>query len=76
MTALSDAPGTTPDGPWATYLDQIEGVRPYLGHLDRWIETLKRPKRCLVVDVPNQRAAGADRIADRRAQVGEPTAAR
>jgi glutamate dehydrogenase (NAD(P)+) len=52
MTALSYAPGTTPDGPWATYLDQIERVRPYLGHLERWVETLKRPKRCLVVDVP------------------------
>ncbi|MFM1990678.1 MAG: hypothetical protein RJA99_3635 [Pseudomonadota bacterium] len=52
MTALSYAPGTTPDGPWATYLDQVERVRPYLGPLEKWVETLKRPKRCLVVDVP------------------------
>jgi glutamate dehydrogenase (NAD(P)+) len=52
MTRLSYAPGLSPDGPWATYLDQVERVRPYLGHLERWIETLKRPKRCLVVDVP------------------------
>jgi glutamate dehydrogenase (NAD(P)+) len=52
MTPLSYAPGAAPDGPWATYLDQIERVRPYLGHLDRWIETLRRPKRCLVVDIP------------------------
>ena len=52
MTALSYAPGTVPGGPWATYLDQVERVRPYLGPLDRWIETLLRPKRCLVVDIP------------------------
>jgi glutamate dehydrogenase (NAD(P)+) len=52
MKVLSYAPGAEPDGPWATYLDQIERVRPYLGHLDRWIETLRRPKRCLIVDIP------------------------
>jgi glutamate dehydrogenase (NAD(P)+) len=52
MTPLSYAPGARPGGPWATYLDQVERVRPYLGRLERWIETLTRPKRCLVVDVP------------------------
>ena len=52
MSSLSYAPGTSPDGPWATYLDQVERVRPYLGHLEKWVETLKRPKRCLVVDIP------------------------
>ena len=52
MTPLSYAPGARPGGPWATYLEQIERVRPYLGPLERWIETLTRPKRCLVVDVP------------------------
>lgn len=44
--------GATGDGPWATYLAQIDRVAPYLGHLSRWIETLKRPKRCLIVDIP------------------------
>jgi len=29
-------------------------VTPYLGHLSRWVETLKRPKRIMVVDVPIQ----------------------
>jgi glutamate dehydrogenase (NAD(P)+) len=52
MTSLSYAPGTSPEGPWATYLDQVERVRPYLGHLEKWVETLRRPKRCLVVDIP------------------------
>ena len=52
MTALSYASGATPDSPWSTYLEQVERVRPYLGHLEKWVETLKRPKRCLVVDVP------------------------
>ncbi len=41
-------------GPWGTYLQQVDRVAPYLGHLTRWIETLKRPKRILIVDVPIQ----------------------
>ena len=39
-------------GPWGTYLQQVDRVTPYLGHLARWVETLKRPKRALIVDVP------------------------
>ncbi|WP_225721291.1 Glu/Leu/Phe/Val family dehydrogenase [Candidatus Vallotiella sp. (ex Adelges kitamiensis)] len=39
-------------GPWNSYLQQIDRVAPYLGSLSRWIETLKRPKRILIVDVP------------------------
>ena len=39
-------------GPWGDYLQQIDRVAPYLGSLGRWIETLKRPKRSLIVDVP------------------------
>jgi glutamate dehydrogenase (NAD(P)+) len=39
-------------GPWGIYLEQIDRVTPYLGALARWIETLKRPKRILIVDVP------------------------
>jgi glutamate dehydrogenase (NAD(P)+) len=39
-------------GPWGNYLRQVDRVAPYLGSLSRWIETLKRPKRILVVDVP------------------------
>ncbi|NYT65440.1 Glu/Leu/Phe/Val dehydrogenase [Alcaligenaceae bacterium] len=39
-------------GPWGDYLEQVERVTPYLGHLTRWVETLKRPKRTLIVDVP------------------------
>jgi glutamate dehydrogenase (NAD(P)+) len=38
--------------PWHTYLAQIDRVLPYLGRLAYWIETLKRPKRALIVDVP------------------------
>ena len=40
-------------GPWETYLVQIDRVEP---HLDRAlltrVETLTRPKRALIVDVP------------------------
>jgi len=38
--------------PWGTYLAQVERVTPYLGHLAKWVETLRRPKRALIVDVP------------------------
>ena len=45
-------------GPWGVYLEQIDRVTPYLGNLARWVETLKRPKRILVVDVPIERDNG------------------
>ena len=40
------------DSPWLTYLAQVDRVVPYLGPLARWAETLRRPKRALIVDVP------------------------
>ncbi|WP_326537344.1 Glu/Leu/Phe/Val family dehydrogenase [Pseudorhodoferax sp.] len=40
------------NSPWGTYLSQIDAVEPYLGSLSRWVETLRRPKRCLIVDIP------------------------
>ena len=39
-------------GPWGIFLQQVERVTPYLGELSRWVETLTRPKRILIVDVP------------------------
>ncbi|WP_244814444.1 Glu/Leu/Phe/Val dehydrogenase [Caballeronia sp. Lep1P3] len=39
-------------GPWGNYLRQVDRVAPYLGPLSRWLETLKRPKRILIVDCP------------------------
>lgn len=39
-------------GPWGTFLSQVDRVTPYLGELSRWVETLKRPKKALIVDVP------------------------
>jgi glutamate dehydrogenase (NAD(P)+) len=42
----------TRNSPWGTYLSQIDAVEPYLGHLRRWVETLRRPKRALIVDCP------------------------
>lgn len=44
--------------PWASFVEQVERVRPYLGPLEGWIETLKRPKRALIVDVPIVRDDG------------------
>jgi glutamate dehydrogenase (NAD(P)+) len=51
MSALSYVT-PTPSSPWGTFLSQIEAVEPYLGGLAQWLETLRRPKRCLIVDVP------------------------
>ncbi|MFN3417493.1 MAG: Glu/Leu/Phe/Val family dehydrogenase [Caldimonas sp.] len=42
----------TPTSPWGTYLAQVDRVIPYLGSLARWAETLKHPKRTLIVDIP------------------------
>ena len=40
------------NSPWGTYLQQVDRVIPYLGDLARWADTLRRPKRALIVDVP------------------------
>ena len=45
--------------PWASFIKQIDRVAPHLGPLSHWIETLKRPKRILVVDVPIIRDDGS-----------------
>ena len=42
----------TQNSPWGIYLSQIDRVMPYLGSLAKWAETLRRPKRTLIVDVP------------------------
>lgn len=46
-------------GPWGVYLEQIDRVTPYLGTLARWVESLKRPKLALIVDVPIERDDGS-----------------
>jgi glutamate dehydrogenase (NAD(P)+) len=50
---------TGTEGPWATYLAQNDRVMPYLGPLTRWVGTLTRPKRTLIVDVPIEMDDGA-----------------
>lgn len=49
------------DSPWLTYLSQVDRVLPHLGHLARWGETLKHPKRALIVDVPIEMDDGSVR---------------
>jgi len=40
-------------GPWHIYLHQVDQVAPLLDKsLWPWVETLRRPKRALIVDVP------------------------
>ena len=53
MTALSYL-NPTPGSPWDTYLAQVDQVTPHLGKLARWVETLKHPKRALIVDIPDR----------------------
>jgi glutamate dehydrogenase (NAD(P)+) len=50
-----------PHSPWGTYLAQVDRVVPYLGRLARWAETLKHPKRSLIVDVPIEMDDGSVR---------------
>ena len=45
--------------PWASFVEQIERVKPHLGPLSTWIETMKHPKRILIVDVPIIRDDGS-----------------
>ncbi|HEY0819409.1 MAG TPA: Glu/Leu/Phe/Val dehydrogenase [Rhizobacter sp.] len=47
--------------PWHTYLSQVDRVVPYLGRLAKWAETLKHPKRALIVDVPIEMDDGSVR---------------
>jgi glutamate dehydrogenase (NAD(P)+) len=49
------------DSAWGTYLLQVDRVAPYLGKLGRWTETLKRPKRTLIVDIPVEMDDGSVR---------------
>jgi glutamate dehydrogenase (NAD(P)+) len=48
----------TADSPWGTYLAQVDRVIPYLGPLSRWVGTLTRPKRTLIVDIPIELDSG------------------
>jgi glutamate dehydrogenase (NAD(P)+) len=49
---------TNGHSPWQMYLQQVDRVAPHLGHLERWVETLKRCKRVLAVDIPINRDDG------------------
>ncbi|AEV15550.1 MAG: Glu/Leu/Phe/Val dehydrogenase [Thermus sp.] len=39
-------------GPWEIFVEQVDRVIPYLGRYAPLAESLKRPKRVLIVDVP------------------------
>ena len=50
---MSEAANSTKYDPWQTYLTQIDRVAPYLdSSLGNYVNTLKRTKRSLIVDVP------------------------
>src|ERR1041384_705054 len=39
-------------GPWSMYLEQLDRVAPHLGALAQYLETLRRPQRIIIVNVP------------------------
>lgn len=45
--------------PWAMFLEQVSRAEPYLGELAQWTDTLRRPRRALIVDVPVQMDDGS-----------------
>jgi glutamate dehydrogenase (NAD(P)+) len=50
---MSNLSYVTSHGAWQTYLTQIDRVAPYLAEdLQAYVDTLKRPKRAVIVDVP------------------------
>jgi glutamate dehydrogenase (NAD(P)+) len=52
----------TAESPWGTYLMQVDRVVTNLRPLARWAETLRRPKRALIVDIPIELDDGASPI--------------
>ena len=61
MAAALSYVSAAPDSAWATYLTQVDRVIPYLGALSRFAETLKHPKRALIVDIPIEMDDGSIR---------------
>lgn len=51
MSSLSYV-STDNNSAWSTFLAQVERVLPYLGDLALWADTLRHPKRALIVDIP------------------------
>jgi glutamate dehydrogenase (NAD(P)+) len=45
--------------PWEMFLEQVTRAEPYLGEWSQWIDTLRRPRRALIVDVPVQMDDGS-----------------
>ncbi len=44
---------------WDMFLEQVSRAEPYLGKWSPWIDTLRRPRRALIVDVPVQMDDGS-----------------
>ncbi|MCU5772115.1 Glu/Leu/Phe/Val dehydrogenase [Erwiniaceae bacterium BAC15a-03b] len=60
MSALSYVSGDHHSA-WSTYLAQVERVVPFLGELEHWVDTLRHPKRALIVDIPLEMDDGSVR---------------
>jgi len=60
LSALSYVTGA-PHSAWQIYLTQVERVLPLLGDLSRWADTLRHPKRALIIDIPLEMDDGSVR---------------
>ena len=49
------------DSAWNIFITQVERVLPHLGELEYWANTLMRPKRALIVDIPLEMDDGSIR---------------
>jgi glutamate dehydrogenase (NAD(P)+) len=52
-----EAPQDT--APWDMFLEQVSRAEPYLSNWSSWLNTLRRPRRALIVDVPVQMDDGS-----------------
>lgn len=58
MKALSYVPHAG-NNAWGIYLEQINRVSNFLSGYEEWIDVLRSPKRCLIVDIPLQMDDGS-----------------
>jgi hypothetical protein len=64
-------------GPWHIFLQQVEQVAPLLDQsLQPWVDTLRHPKRSLIVDVPIRLDNGGWRTSRATACITTPRAGR
>lgn len=47
------------DDAWKDFISQVDRIAPHMDGFENWIDSIKRPKRALIVDVPLRRDDGS-----------------